>query len=142
MRRRQPASAGNPGGTTANLLASSDGQVAGSRGWYSPYWHYEHDPESRAALDMIFSDHFSRNEPGIFEPLRETLLTQGDFYMHLADLKSYCTAHQRLGELYADSDGWARTAMLNVAGSGKFSSDRTIAEYTANIWRVEACPVN
>ena len=51
-------------------------QVAGSRGWYSPQWHYDNEPETRAALDLIFSDHFSRNEPGVFEPLRETLLTQ------------------------------------------------------------------
>src|SRR2546430_8789856 len=60
-------------------------QVAGSRGWYNPRWHYDHQPETRAALDLIFSDHFSRNEPGIFAPLRDTLLTRGDYYMHLAD---------------------------------------------------------
>ena len=48
-------------------------QVAGSRGWYSPRWHYDNEPETRAALDLIFSGHFSRNEPGIFEPLRGTL---------------------------------------------------------------------
>jgi Tol biopolymer transport system component len=64
-------------------------QVANSWGWYNPHWHYEHEPETRAALDLIFSDHFSRNEPGIFDPLRDTLLTHGDFYMHLADLNSY-----------------------------------------------------
>ena len=61
-------------------------QVAGSRGWYNPHWHYENEPETRAALDLIFSDHFSRNEPGVFAPLRDTLLTHGDHYMHLADL--------------------------------------------------------
>ena len=72
-------------------------QVASSRGWYNPHWHYEHEPETRAALDLIFSDHFSRNEPGIFAPLRDTLLTHGDYYMHLADLKSYLEADQRLG---------------------------------------------
>ena len=51
-------------------------QVASSRGWYNPHWHYDHEPETRAALDLIFSDHFSRDEPGIFAPLRDTLLTQ------------------------------------------------------------------
>ena len=51
-------------------------QVADSRGWYNPHWHYENEPETRAALDLIFSDHFSRNEPGVFAPLRDTLLTQ------------------------------------------------------------------
>jgi starch phosphorylase len=116
-------------------------QVADSRGWYRPQWHYENEPETRAALDLIFTDHFSRNEPGVFEPLRDALLTHGDFYMHLADLTSYLAADQRLVDLYGDPDGWARKAVLNVAGSGKFSSDRTIAEYAAFIWNVEPCPV-
>ncbi len=116
-------------------------QVAASRGWYSPHWHYDNEPETRAALDLIFSDHFSRNQPGAFTPLRDALLTHGDYYMHLADLKSYLAADQQLCELYADSVGWSRKAILNVAGSGKFSSDRTIGEYAADIWKVKRCPV-
>jgi starch phosphorylase len=116
-------------------------QVVNMRGWYDPRWHYENEPETRAALDMIFSDHFSRNEPGIFEPLRETLLTGGDHYMHLADLKPYLEADQELGVLYSNRAEWARKAILNVAGSGKFSSDRTIADYASEIWTAEACSV-
>jgi starch phosphorylase len=116
-------------------------QVAGSRGWYNPHWHYDNEPETRAALDLIFSNHFSRNEPGVFEPLRDALLTHGDYYMHLADLTSYIQAQERLGELYRDSREWARKAILNVAGSGRFSSDRTIAEYASGIWGVKPCPV-
>jgi starch phosphorylase len=116
-------------------------QVADSRGAYSPYWHYEHEPETRAALDLIFADHFSRYEPGVFTPLRDVLLTHGDHYLHLADLTSYLEADQRLVERYADPDAWARQALLNIAGSGKFSSDRTIAEYAADIWQVKPCPV-
>jgi starch phosphorylase len=117
-------------------------QVAASRGWYNPHWHYENEAETRAALDLIFSDHFSQNEPGIFAPLRDALLTHGDYYMHLADLTSYVQAQERLGELYGDSGAWARKTILNVAGSGKFSSDRTIAEYATEIWGVKACPVS
>ena len=116
-------------------------QVADSRGWYDPHWHYEHDPETRAALDLIMSNHFSRNEPGVFAPLIDTLLTQGDHYLHLADLKAYDAAQQRLGELYARPDDWACMAILNVAASGKFSSDRTIAEYAREIWNAKLCPV-
>jgi len=116
-------------------------QVADSRSWYNPHWHYDNDPETRAALDLIFSDHFNRNEPGIFEPLRETLLTRGDYYMHLADLKSYLEADRRLVELYGNPEEWVRKAILNVAGSGKFSSDRTIAEYAREIWNVKPCPL-
>ena len=115
-------------------------QVEGSRAWYNPQWHYDHEPETRAALDLIFSDYFSRNEPGVFAPLREALLTQ-DHYMHLADLTSYCQAQEQVGALYADPGGWAHKAILNVASSGKFSSDRAIAEYTSQIWKVQPCPV-
>lgn len=116
-------------------------QVAQSRGWYNPHWHYDHEPETRQALDLIFADHFSRYEPGVFTPLREALLDRGDFYMHLADLRSYLEADGQLVKLYADPDGWARKAILNIAGSGKFSSDRTISEYAAGIWDLEPCRV-
>jgi glycogen phosphorylase len=122
------------------LFGLTADQVVSTRPWYSPRWHYDNECETRAALDLIFSNHFSRNEPGIFEPLREVLLS-GDHYMHLADLGSYLAADQRLTELYANPDAWARKAILNVACSGKFSSDRTIAEYAADIWKVEPCLV-
>jgi starch phosphorylase len=116
-------------------------QVADSRGYYSPMWHYENDSETRAALDAIFGDRFSPKERGIFEPLRGTLLTQGDYYMHLADLQAYVEADQKLLDLYRDPYAWAERAMLNIAGAGKFSSDRTIAEYARDVWNVRACPV-
>ena len=123
------------------LFGLTADQVAGSRSWYSPHWHYDNEAETRAALDLIFSDHFSRNEPGVFAPLRDTLLTGGDHYMHLADLTAYLEADRRLVQLYTDSKGWAHKAVLNVAASGKFSSDRTIAEYAAGIWGATPCPV-
>jgi glycogen phosphorylase len=123
------------------LFGLSAQQVADSRGWYSPYWHYHNEPETRAALDLIAADHFSRYEPGVFAPLHEALLAHGDHYMHLADLKSYLEADRRLCELYAQGEEWARKAILNIAGSGKFSSDRTIAQYAVEIWDAKPCPV-
>jgi starch phosphorylase len=123
------------------LFGLTANEVAANREWYSPYWHYKEDADTRAALDLIFSDYFSRNEPGVFEPLRETLLTHGDHYMHLADLRSYLEADQRLCDAYGDPGTWQRMAILNVAGSGKFSSDRTITEYATEIWGVKPCPV-
>jgi starch phosphorylase len=62
--------------------------------------------------------------------------------MHLADLGSYLEADRRLVELYAKPEEWTRKAILNVAASGKFSSDRTIAEYAEGIWNVKPCPVD
>ena len=115
--------------------------MADSRGWYNPHWHYDNEPETRAALDLIFSDHFSRNEPGIFKPISR----------HAADARRslhasgrpevLLEADQRLVELYANPDEWTRKAILNVAASGKFSSDRTIAEYAKEIWNAKPCPV-
>jgi len=117
-------------------------QVADTRGWYNPHWHYENEPETRAALDLIFSNHFSAKEPGIFTPLRDTLLEHGDHYLHLADLKSYLEADRRICGLYGNIPAWANKAVLNVAASGKFSSDRTIAEYASDIWKAQPCPVS
>ena len=122
------------------LFGLTADQVVNSRGWYNPYWHYDNEPETRAALDLIFSDYLSRYEPGIFTPLREALLTRGDFYMHLADFRSYLEADERLVALYAHPDDWTRKAILNIASSGKFSSDRTIQEYATQIWEAKPCP--
>jgi len=116
-------------------------QVTNSASWYNPRWHYDNEPETRAALDLISSDYFSRYEPRIFAPIHDALLAHGDHYMHLADLNSYLEADQGLCQLYKDGDGWAHKAILNVAGSGKFSSDRTIAQYAAEIWNAKPCPV-
>jgi starch phosphorylase len=123
------------------LFGLTADQVASSRAWYSPWWHYQNEPEMRAALDLIFSDHFSRNQPGIFEPLRAALLNNGDHYMHLADLTSYLQADDALTQLYTRTDDWSRKAILNVASSGKFSSDRTIAQYASEIWDVKPCTI-
>ncbi|HKD38338.1 MAG TPA: glycogen/starch/alpha-glucan phosphorylase, partial [Pirellulales bacterium] len=103
-------------------------------------WHYDNEPETREALDLIRSDYFSRNEAGTFALLNDVLLGS-DHYMHLADLKSYLEADARLVSLYTKPNDWARMAILNVASSGRFSSDCTIAEYAAEIWNAEPCPV-
>jgi starch phosphorylase len=116
-------------------------QVAETRGWYSPVWHYDHDPEVRAAIDLIAANHFSPGEEGVFSPLLDTLLGHGDYYLHLADLRSYSEAHARLGALYQEPVAWFRKVILNVAGSGWFSSDRTIAEYANGIWQTPPCPI-
>jgi len=123
------------------LFGLTADQVVNSRGWYKPQWHYENEPETRAALDFVFSERLNNTPPEIFAPLRDLLLTGGDFYMHLADLKPYLDADRRLVELYARPDEWARKAILNIASSGKFSSDRTIHEYASDIWNVRPCPV-
>ena len=118
------------------LFGLTAAQVAESRGWYDPRWHYDQEPETRAAIDLIAAGHFNRNEPGIFAPIVDTLL-RGDRYLHLADLQSYAAAQQRLGAVYHDREAWTRMAILNVANSGAFSSDRTIRQYAREIWGIE-----
>jgi len=117
-------------------------QVADSAGWYNPHWHYAHEPETRAALDLIASDHFSRGEPGVFAPIGYALLDGGDHYRHLADLTDYARAHADLDACYANPETWSRKAIINVACSGKFSSDRTIREYADDIWNLKVSPVS
>jgi starch phosphorylase len=117
-------------------------QVLNGRGWYKPNWHYENEPETKAALDLIFGNHFSKDEPGIFEPIRDTLLTKGDYYMHLADLTGYVATQEKVAAAYEAPKDWAAKAIRNVARSGKFSSDRTIGEYATDVWAAEPCPVD
>lgn len=114
-------------------------QVSNTVGWYNPAWHYENEPEIHQALELIQSNYFSPNEPGIFYPIYEMLMRPGEKYMHLADLTAYLNADQKLCELYANPDAWAQKAIFNVASSGRFSSDRTIAEYASDIWKVRVC---
>ena len=83
------------------LFGLTADQVAGSRSWYSPHWHYDHEAETRAALDLIFSDHFSRNEPGTFAPCAMPYYGGGPLYA-LADLSSFLEADRRLEQLYTD----------------------------------------
>jgi len=116
------------GEDNALMFGLTADQVISSRGFYSPQWHYDNEPETRMALDMIYNNHFCPDEPGIFEPIRETLLTRGDHYLHLADLTAYVETHRKAATLYLDRHAWAEKAVHNIARSGKFSSDRTISE--------------
>ncbi len=124
------------------LFGLSAQEVSESRGFYNPQWHYDNEPETRAALDLIATNHFSQTEPGVFAPILNMLLRNGDHYLHLADLKSYSEAQARLGELYKDHEEWSRKVVLNIAASGRFSSDRTITQYADEIWHAAPCLVD
>jgi starch phosphorylase len=112
-------------------------QVAASKGYYNPQWHYDNEPAVKEVVDMLFTDDvFCPGERVAFQPIHEFLFEHGDPYMHLADFTSYAQAHERVQEVYTDQEEWARKAILNIARSGKFSSDRTISEYARDIWGV------
>jgi len=99
--------------------------------------HYRNDPELKQALDMLASGYFCPEEAGRYRGVVDALLKQGDGYMLLADYAAYVACQDRVGELYRDRQEWTKRAILNVAGMGKFSSDRTIREYAEKVWRVE-----
>lgn len=110
--------------------------VAALRPTYDSRKIYESDPEIKAALDMIRSNVFSLLEPGLFEPILRSLLDYNDYYMLLADLKDYCAAQDRVDATYRDSAKWNAMSLVNIARSGRFSSDRAVLEYAKNIWNV------
>jgi starch phosphorylase len=118
------------------LFGLSAEEVAGSRSWYQPGWHMEHEPATRAAVDLALGGTF-----GEFPLLRSALFERGDPYRHLADFRSYVEAQERVNRLYCRPDDWTRKAILNVAASGPFSSDRTITEYARDIWTAKPLPI-
>ena len=108
---------------------------------YNPHAYYEKDPELKAVLDWLSSDYFSPQEGNLLEDLPKSLLEWGDPFCVLADYRAYIDAQEKVGQAFQDPRCWAQMAIRNVAGSGKFSSDRTISEYAEDIWKLKAVPV-
>lgn len=106
-------------------------------GNYDPRTYYNDDGEIRATLDLIRSNFFSMHNPDIFQPILKSLLDHGDFYCVLADFRSYSDAHARIDKLYRDRAAWNKSAMVNVARMGRFSSDRVIQQYADEIWHAK-----
>ena len=107
---------------------------------YHPMDFYQRNDELRAALDLIASGHFSHGDTELFRPIVDSLL-HDDPYMLLADYQDYIDCQQRAGEVFADQERWTRMSILNVARIGRFSSDRSIHEYSKKIWHVSPFPV-
>jgi starch phosphorylase len=99
------------------------------------------NPELREIMELIGSGHFSGGDRELFRPLVENL-TQQDPFLVMADYAAYVACHDYIDGVWRDPDDWTRRAILNTAGSGKFSSDRAIREYCENIWRVAPLPAS
>ncbi len=100
---------------------------------YNPYQYYESNPVLRRVIDQISSGYFSEGDTNIFRPLVDHLLGS-DEYMIMADFQAYIDCQAKVSEAYLNKDNWARMSILNVARSGKFSSDRSITDYARDIW--------
>jgi glycogen phosphorylase len=111
--------------------------AAMKRAGYQPMRHYEGNARLRAVLDAIAGGSFSPDEPGRYRPLVDSLLWGGDHYLLLADFDSYLAAQDKVDALYRTPTAWRRKAVLNVAGMGPFSADRTIRDYARTIWGIE-----
>jgi starch phosphorylase len=101
---------------------------------YNPRTFYDGTPSLREAVDALASGEFSHGDRGLFEPLVQSLLTSDD-YLLLADYQSYIDCQERVSAAWTDKEEWTRMSMLNVARIGKFSSDRSIRDYCADIWK-------
>ena len=103
---------------------------------YNPWLHYDGNEELKQSLTMIRDGYFSPEDTNRFKPVFDSLTSHGDHYLLLADYKSYVACQEKVGALYRDPSAWMQKAILNVAGMGQFSSDRTIAQYAKTIWNV------
>ena len=104
---------------------------------YRPRDDYDRDPRVKRVADACRSNLFCRDEPDLFAHIHQTILDGNDEYFHLADLPAYLKAQEKAGAAFNDRAAWARMAILNVARIGKFSSDRTVAEYARDIWDIK-----
>jgi glycogen phosphorylase len=124
-------------------------QVTALRGSaYNPRQYYQNDSELRKVLDMIASGFFTPKDPYLFESIISALLEHGDYYLLLADYRSYISAQEQVGRVFRDPDEWARRSILNTALMGRFSSDRAVHEYADRVWNTlpivqkSAAPIN
>ncbi|HOE83928.1 MAG TPA: glycogen/starch/alpha-glucan phosphorylase [Sphaerochaeta sp.] len=124
------------------IFGNNEEEISALKSTYDPFSAVLANEKIKEMVDLLFSGFFNVNEPNIFEPLRRSLFEEGDRYYLFADLPSYITMHHKARTLYQEDRGeFNRRAVLNIAKSGKFSSDRTITEYAEEIWHVQRCPV-
>jgi starch phosphorylase len=107
---------------------------------YDPGSYCDSNADLREAIDLIRSGFFSGGDLNLFKPFVDSLLSR-DEYLVFADYASYIEAQEKVNQAYRNPERWARMSILNVARMGKFSSDRSIREYSERIWKVEPVPV-
>ena len=108
---------------------------------YNAWDYYYANPELKAILDWLDSDYFTPGKPGELSAIKQNLLDGNDHYLVLADFAAYTEAHKRANAKYRDQKAWAKSAILNTAQMGKFTSDRSIEDYAQHIWNLEKCSI-
>jgi starch phosphorylase len=123
------------------IFGKTAAEVEQLRPSYNPHEVVAGDEEIREALELIQQEFFSLLDAGIFRPALHSLLEGGDRYFVLSDLRSYIETQDRVDLAFRDRETWDRKAIINVARSGHFSSDRTIREYASDIWNIAPCEI-
>lgn len=123
-------------------LKAEEIEEARKKGLYNPFGIYLENEKIRKVLDMIRNGYFNQNSPDLFNDIFESLIygknsPMPDQYFLLADFDSYAETHKKIEELYLDSLSWNQKSLLNIARSGKFSSDRTIEDYIKDVWKTK-----
>jgi starch phosphorylase len=118
------------------LFGLTAGEILELQKTYNPHKYYEENAELGKILNQLSKGYFSPGEPGLFYPVVRSLLEYDRFFV-LADYESYIKCQEKVVEVYRDEEQWTKMAILNVARSGKFSSDRAIREYAENIWNIQ-----
>jgi starch phosphorylase len=120
------------------IFGCSAEEVARLRGGsYDPRHRYREDAELRAAIDLVGSGFFSPGEPDLFRPIVDSLLEHGDYYLLLADFRSYINTQDAVSRAFQDTDDWSRRSIINCARMGRFSSDCAVMEYASGIWNAQ-----
>lgn len=113
-------------------------QVEAKRGHYDPTAIVNADEDLKRVIQLLRSNHFNLFEPGLFEPILQSILNPHDPWLTLADFRSYVDAQKRVDAAYQDQQNWTRMSIINTATSGKFSSDRTIQDYNRDVWHLQS----
>jgi starch phosphorylase len=112
-------------------------EIQAARRHYDPRGIIEGDEDLARLMSLLESGHFNSDEPGAFEPLIQSMTSPHDLWLTIADFRSYIDAQKRVAAAYQDRSRWTRMSILNAAHSGKFSADRTICDYNAELWRLK-----
>ena len=107
---------------------------------YNPVAIIHSDPDIARVMHLLESAHFNQFEQGIFDPILHSLTSPHDPWLTIADFRSFIDAQKLAAEAYQDQERWTRMSILNTAGSGKFSTDRTMLEYNTEIWKLKQLP--
>ena len=124
------------------LFGLNAAEVEAKRGYYDPTAIIEHDEDLKRVMHFLESGHFNMFEPGIFDPIIHAIRSPHDPWLTAADFRSYVNAQREVAKVYRDTEHWTRMCIINVAASGKFSSDRTILDYNRDIWHLPRVAAN